>query len=183
MSIIRAPYERRSREIDVVQSRQGITERTVLFGVMLGSAVLPALHLATGLLDFANYTAPVWIVFLGVLSYALGIWLFWRSHKDLDRNWSASLEVRESHTLITHGVYQQIRHPMYSAIILMFLAQALFIANWLAGLSGLAAFAALYLTRVDQEERMLTEQFGDAYREYCRVSGRLIPKLGARLET
>ena len=33
---------------------------------------------------------------------------------DLGTNWSITLEVREQHRLISHGVYRRIRHPMYS---------------------------------------------------------------------
>jgi len=48
-----------------------------------------------------------------------------RTHKDLGRNWSVTLEVREQHALVTNGVYSRVRHPMYSAFWLWALAQAL----------------------------------------------------------
>ncbi len=44
------------------------------------------------------------------------LWLFWRSHADLGRNWSQAFELRKGHELITHGVYRVVRHPMYAAI-------------------------------------------------------------------
>jgi protein-S-isoprenylcysteine O-methyltransferase Ste14 len=40
----------------------------------------------------------------------LAVWLFWRSHADLGRNWSPSLELREGHELVTEGVYRYVRH-------------------------------------------------------------------------
>lgn len=54
----------------------------------------------------------------GVVCLAVGLWLFYRSHADLSTNWSVTLELRENHQLITHGVYRSIRHPMYSAFLL-----------------------------------------------------------------
>ena len=71
----------------------------------------------------------------------LSLWLFWRSHADLGKNWSVSLEVRQGHQLIKHGVYRSIRHPMYASIWLWCLAQGLLLENWLAGWYALVAFA------------------------------------------
>ena len=56
--------------------------------------------------------------------------MFRRSHKDLGRNWSISLEIREEHKLVTRGVYSLIRHPMYTAFLLMAVGQAFLISNW-----------------------------------------------------
>ena len=67
---------------------------------------------------------------------------------DLGGNWSATLEIRERHSLVTHGVYRRVRHPMYAAHWLWGIAQALLIQNWIAGVGGLLFFAPLYLLRV-----------------------------------
>src|SRR6266568_943304 len=92
-----------------------------------------------------------------------GLWLFYRSHADLGTNWSITLEVREGHRLITQGVYRGVRHPMYSALALYSVGQALVIPNWVAGLSNLVAFAVLIALRVGAEERMMAHQFGNEY--------------------
>jgi len=104
--------------------------------------------------------------------------LFYRSHADLGTNWSITLEVREQHRLITQGVYRRIRHPMYLALALYSIGQALVIPNWVAGPSNLIAFAILCALRVRAEERMMVEEFGDEYTAYSartkRLSGRLV---------
>jgi protein-S-isoprenylcysteine O-methyltransferase Ste14 len=110
-----------------------------------------------------------------VMLFAL--WLFWRSHADLGDNWSVSLEVRKEHRLITDGVYRFIRHPMYAAIFLFSLAQALLLPNWLAGWSALATFTVMYLVRTPREERMMCKVFPEEYREYMERTGRLFPRL------
>jgi protein-S-isoprenylcysteine O-methyltransferase Ste14 len=106
-----------------------------------------------------------------------GLWLFRRSHKDLGRQWSASLEIRESHQIVRAGVYRRIRHPMYASFWLWALAQAFLLPNAVAALSGLVAIAILFFTRIDYEERMLTEAFGDDYVAYMRETKRIIPGL------
>lgn len=96
---------------------------------------------------------------------------------DLGHNWSATLRIRPEHSLITHGVYRRIRHPMYTAHLLWAIAQGLLLANWLAGWIFLVAFVPLYLLRVPHEEQMMLEQFGQEYRTYMARTGRIIPRL------
>jgi protein-S-isoprenylcysteine O-methyltransferase Ste14 len=108
---------------------------------------------------------------------ALSIWVLWRAHADLGRNWSPSLEIPEGQSLVTNGIYHYIRHPIYASVLLSGLAQALLLQNWLAGLSGLAVFLLTYLLRVPREEQMMVETYGDAYRAYMNQTGGIIPRL------
>ena len=112
-----------------------------------------------------------------LLCLVAGLWLFYRSHADLGTNWSITLEVREQHRLITHGVYRRVRHPMYAALLLYSVGQALVIPNWVAGPSYLVAFAILFAFRVGAEERMMREYFGDTYEAYAARTKRLVPGL------
>jgi protein-S-isoprenylcysteine O-methyltransferase Ste14 len=68
-----------------------------------------------------------------------------------------------------------VRHPMYSAFFLWGVAQALLLPNWVAGFSGLVGFAILYFLRVGQEERLMLDTFGEAYRAYMSRTARLVP--------
>ena len=110
----------------------------------------------------------------------LGLWLFYRSHTDLGTNWSVTLQTREEHSLVTTGIYSRIRHPMYSAMFALGVAQALFLPNWIVGPAYLVSFGLLYVFRVRIEERMMLDRFGTEYEEYVQRTGRLIPRLGVR---
>jgi len=48
--------------------------------------------------------------------------------------------------------------------------------NWPAGWPVVPVFAVMYFIRIPLEERMMSDRFGDAYREYARRSGRLVPR-------
>ena len=175
INIIRAPFAKRNAANVVVEKKAVTTERALLALVALGASFIPLIHLATGLLAFANYQLPLWTVIAGALMLLPGLWLFWRSHADLGQNWSVTTELHEEQTLVTQGIYRRIRHPMYSAIWLLFLAQPLLVQNWIAGFAGPVAFGVMYFVRVPYEEAMMREKFGADYQAYMQRSGRLVP--------
>jgi protein-S-isoprenylcysteine O-methyltransferase Ste14 len=183
MGLIRAPYAKAARANAIADDRKTLTERLLLGAMWLTMVVLPLVHLATGVFAFADYALPVWARATGATLLVPFLWLFWRSHGDLGRNWSASLEIREEHGLVTGGVYDRVRHPMYAAIWLGSIAQALLIQNWIAGFLVLVAFAAMYLLRTPREEAMMRARFGAAYDIYAQRTGRIFPRLGKRAES
>ncbi|MEL6666781.1 MAG: protein-S-isoprenylcysteine O-methyltransferase [Pseudomonadota bacterium] len=177
MAMIRAPIAAKTNANEITQKTAVSVERGLLLLVSFGGTILPALHLTTGAFEFANYQLPNWAAYWGAGLLILGLWLFRRSHADLGQNWSVTTELRDGQKLITSGVYKTIRHPMYSAIWILFLTQPLFVHNWIAGVSGPIAFAAMYFIRVPYEEKMMRERFGEAYDDYCLRSGRVLPRV------
>ncbi|HZB38969.1 MAG TPA: protein-S-isoprenylcysteine O-methyltransferase [Beijerinckiaceae bacterium] len=175
--LIRYPFERKAKRVRVVAGARSTAERIGLAAGTLGLGVAPAIYVATGFPRAADYAARPWAVVLGTIVYAAALWLFHRSHKDLGRNWSITLEIRDQHRLVSNGIYGLIRHPMYSSFWLMALGQALLLPNWVAGLAGLVGFGVLYFLRVGHEERMMLETFGDEYRAYMARTKRIIPHL------
>jgi protein-S-isoprenylcysteine O-methyltransferase Ste14 len=144
-----------------------------------GLGILPALFVFSDILRFADYPIHFWQPWLGLLVFVFALWMFRKTHAQLGRNWSVTLEVRVDHSLITDGVYAHVRHPMYTAFWLWALAQAILLPNWIAGFAGILGFGTLYLFRVGREEEMLLETFGDEYRDYMRRTGRIIPRLSS----
>jgi protein-S-isoprenylcysteine O-methyltransferase Ste14 len=175
--VIRHPFQRRAKRVPVIRNGRTLSERIGLAAALFGLAILPGFYVATGLPEWANYPASMWAITAGGLVYCLALWVFRRSHKELGRNWSITLEIREQHKLVSTGLYSVIRHPMYTAFLLMGAGQALLLANWVAGLAGLFGFAILFILRVNKEERMMTETFGLEYRAYVERTKRLIPYL------
>ncbi|MEM7064842.1 MAG: protein-S-isoprenylcysteine O-methyltransferase [Cyanobacteria bacterium P01_B01_bin.77] len=175
--IIRSPYQREIKQNTIIDNRKTPLENGLLTFVFLGMVILPLIYICTPLFNFVNYSLPVWANVLGIVTFAIALYLFWRSHHDLGKNWSPTLQVRAEHTLITNGIYQSIRHPMYTAIWLWTIAQALLLTNWIAGLSGVITFGTLYFFRVGNEENMMLEQFGEQYQTYRQRTKRLVPFL------
>jgi len=174
MVAIRAPHGHRSRTVKVVKSRKGSLEVVLLILVWVGFFV-PIVWIATPVLASADYPLHPASLIAGSLMLALGLWLFHRSHADLGTNWSITLEVRESHRLVTEGIYRRVRHPMYLALFVYSVGQCLVLPNWLAGPSYLLAMLLLFTLRVGPEERMMREEFGADYDAYASRTNRLVP--------
>ena len=173
--VIRYPHVRRSRRTPVARSARGPREIALLLVSLTGLGILPLIYVATGFPRFADYPFRPIQAWLGVAVALASLVMFRLTHRALGRNWSVTLEVRESHKLITEGVYRRVRHPMYTAFWLWAVAQALLLPNWVAGLSGLFGFGTLYFLRVGHEERLMVEAFGDAYTDYMNRTGRIVP--------
>jgi len=174
---IRGVFIERTRSDDKVVSRMDGRDRAVILIVFLGSVLLPVVYLSTPWLAFADYRLPAFVPWCGVAIMGAALWLFWRSHADLGRNWSVTLELRDGHQLVKHGVYRSIRHPMYASIWLFSFAQGALLQNWLAGWSAVVTFAVMYFVRTPREERLMCEFFGQEYRDYMRQTGRVFPRI------
>ena len=112
---------------------------------------------------------------LGAVLFLQALLLLWRSHADLAGSFSPGLQIRKNHRLVTTGVYERIRHPMYAAHLLWATAQLLLLHNWIAGPAFLVASLPLYMARIPREEEMMEERFGDEYRRYAERTGRVLP--------
>ena len=174
--VIRAPYQKTWRAAVKTEQRISRTDRVLLFLLLVAGVILPLIYSLTNWLDFANYRLPTWMGWLGPVLLGCGVSVFARAHKDLKSNWSPTLQIFESHTLVTDGIYSAIRHPMYASQWLFSFAQILLLQNWLAGPIILVAYIPFYLLRVQAEEKMMLDTFGNQYREYMKRTGNVIPK-------
>ncbi len=173
--LIRLPHERRVRKNAIKATKRDATELTLLGISLTGLGIIPILYVFTGFPAFAERPFVPALAWFGILPGLASLWLFRRTHKELGRNWSVSLEVRDKHELITGGVYRYVRHPMYSAFFLWAIAQFFLLPNWVAGLSGIVGFGTLYTFRVGREEKLMLEAFGEQYRTYMQRTARVLP--------
>jgi protein-S-isoprenylcysteine O-methyltransferase Ste14 len=100
-----------------------------------------------------------WLGFcLGLASLALMAW----TQVELGTQWSAQLQLREEHHLVTTGPYARVRHPMYTAMFGWGIALALVTAHWIFVVLAVLSIAGL-IARVPREEQMMLEEFGGEY--------------------
>lgn len=173
--LMRLPHQIRSWKEPIRISRRSLADWMVITFMVLCNGAIPFAYVVAKVPRFANYPFIDTFAWIGTAIFLAALWLFYRTHHDLGRNWSMSLEIRQQHRLITQGVYTHVRHPMYLAFLMWGVAQALLLPNWIAGPAGLVGSLTLYVFRVRREERMMLLEFGDPYRAYMRQTTRIIP--------
>ncbi len=175
ITLIRKIYLRKlgCKKIDL--KRINLTE-IIMFALIGLAMISPLVFIFSQWLGFADYYLPDVIRWIGVILFISASWLLLRSHADLEKNWTFSLDSKDKHTLITEGVCRYIRHPMYTSHLLWALAQLLIIPNWIAGPSFLLFSIPFYMYRVPKEEKLLIKEFGKEYKEYMKRTGRIFPK-------
>ena len=128
------------------------------------------------LMAWSAVALPQWLRWTGVaLMIAGGALLVW-TFRSLGRNLTDTVVTRRDHTLVTHGPYRWIRHPLYTSAGLVTVGLSLAAANWFLLLAGGLAVALLVI-RTRTEERNLEARFGDAYRGYMKRTGRFLPRM------
>jgi protein-S-isoprenylcysteine O-methyltransferase Ste14 len=108
-----------------------------------------------------------------VTGAVLLLWTF----RSLGNNLTDTVVTRHHHTLVVHGPYHWIRHPLYDAVALFMVGMSLMAANWFILVTGVLVFCLL-VTRTRTEEKNLLARFGGSYRAYTERTGRFLPKGG-----
>lgn len=109
-----------------------------------------------------------------VLCFISTILLIW-SMSILGKNYSPFFDSYKPFTIVTRGPYSHIRHPIYTANLLVGLGFCLLSGSLWFIIITVASNVEMIRAMV-REEAFLKEKF-PAYREYCQKTKRLFPKI------
>jgi len=84
---------------------------------------------------------------------------------------------REKQTLKTDQLYGRMRHPSYTAMMIVILAYALTTHSWKAALVGLLTAWFGFQFRIHYEEKALAEQYGEEYESFRANSAMWLPRI------
>jgi protein-S-isoprenylcysteine O-methyltransferase Ste14 len=90
---------------------------------------------------------------------------------------SAGHYVLPGQEVVASGPYARLRHPMYFAVFLIWLALAVAFSSLATFLIAILYVIPGYWMYARSEERMMLDQFGEPYRAYQAKTGMLFPKL------
>lgn len=122
--------------------------------------VQQALHQLPGFLSIAFWLASV----------ALVLWTLSANHPG---NFNIRPEPKAHGHLVTTGPYRWVRHPMYSAVLLLAAGASAWLMNLIGALLWLALLGVL-ISKAHLEERWLVQRYPQ-YAEYQRGTWRLVP--------
>lgn len=142
--------------------------------VALSGIMFVAAFVVAGLnFRYAWVVMPAWAVWSAVALFLLSYIMYAEVLRE-NAYLSRTIEVQEGQKVIDTGLYGVVRHPMYTATILLFLSMPLVLAS-LPSFVIMLAYVPLIVKRIKNEERVLLEGL-DGYDEYCRkVRYRIIP--------
>ncbi len=111
---------------------------------------------------------------LGLALIIVGLIIMIIGQVTLRQNYSGTVAIRKDHQLITHGIYRFTRNPMYFGAIMLIIGLPVYSAS-LYGFFASLALIPVILNRIRLEEKLLSEEFQDAYQKYKETAKKLIP--------
>jgi protein-S-isoprenylcysteine O-methyltransferase Ste14 len=152
------------------QSAESRAERYCVwlaFLLMLVAGIFP--HLAA--LPGRRAREAAWAgVAVCAAALAFAIW----ARRTLGAEWSQDVELKQGHRLIVRGPYRLVRHPIYTAHLLMALGAAITFGTWL-GYAAVVSFFVGFRVKLAQEEELLSRNFPEEYPEYKKRTWALLP--------
>jgi protein-S-isoprenylcysteine O-methyltransferase Ste14 len=124
------------------------------------------------ILDF-----PGWLRWLGAILLFLGISLLGSAHYHLGKSFNSLVVAKEGHQLVTSGPYRWIRHPIYTAYLMNYVAGGLLASNLALTFLPVIFFSLMIINRIPREESLMREEFGQDYLDLEAQTGRLLPKI------
>ena len=122
---------------------------------------------------FGWVSFPKWAVIIGAVLFLLGYAMYAEVMRE-NAYLSRTVEVQEGQKVVDTGLYGIVRHPMYSATVLMFLSIPVILGSVIAFVIFLI-YPVLLAGRIKNEEKVLEEGL-EGYAEYKKkVKHRMIP--------
>ena len=114
-------------------------------------------------------TPKLFTILLGAIIFFLGTIVYFK--------WEIFWHKTYKGQLVTTGIFQYIRHPHYTSLLVIGFGLALFFYSLFALVIAILAVPIMIWSIID-EEKLLTRQYGDSYKDYMKqVPWRIIPKI------
>jgi len=130
-------------------------------------AWVPSLRISTA------YMVPTF--WLGIALMISGSLLRRHCFRMLGQSFTGDVRASSDQQVVTRGAYSILRHPSYTAGILLNAGVGIALGSWASALLMTAGSFAVYSYRIAVEERALSATIGEPYREFMSTRKRLIP--------
>jgi len=108
-------------------------------------------------------------IFLGISLFLFGTFVYFK--------WEIFWHKTFKGQLVTGGIFQHIRHPHYTSLLIVGFGLALFFNSIAALIIAIIAMPIMIWSIID-EEKLLIRQYGQEYKDYMKkVPWRIIPKI------
>jgi protein-S-isoprenylcysteine O-methyltransferase Ste14 len=167
--VVRSGYEG-AKDAD---SKDSGSINAILFGTSTASFLAYLLAFVKAGSFPNSWQLPLFVA--GVLMILLGSLLRRYCWRTLGDYFTGDVKAKADQPVIRSGPYRLVRHPSYTAAMIMFAGVGLALGNWLSLALLMIAAIAAYSYRVSVEERALLETIGAPYGAYMKECKRFIP--------
>lgn len=157
------PEQKSSSKRELYESLITRSLKVVIFLQLIGVSILP--------INPRFSIQPIGLLLIGI-----GITVSMLARKELDTNWTRGQEyqIKKQQSLVTRGIYQYIRHPIYSGMLIAIIGAELVAQSYLVIPFSILLFSLAYYAG-KREEQLLQHYFGKDYQRYMKRSAMLIP--------
>jgi protein-S-isoprenylcysteine O-methyltransferase len=162
------------RRNDAAASWQGDdADRSSTRLILIAYIVVVAINVVLAMTPIGRIP-PAWR-WLGIGMMIAGLALRAWAMTTLGTYYTRTLRTVGAQTVIDTGPYSVVRHPGYSASLLVWIGYASALGSWIATLLSIGVLGAVYVWRIDAEEALLRTSFGEQYATYEQRTKRLVP--------
>ncbi len=148
------------------------------FAFVLVQFALFALYIIDiNIIDY-SIVLPDWLKILLLITGLLAVLIITLGIIHLKDSLTPFPTPRKNSSLISHGIYRHVRHPIYTGIILITFAYGLFTTSFTRLIITIILFVVFYL-KSDLEEKLLLQKFPE-YKDYQKFTGRFFPRFGKK---
>ncbi len=161
---------------ELLQKRLGNKEKEVSqrWVVALSGLLFIASFIVAGLnYRYGWHSLPQWTVWMAVAIFLLSYLMYAEVMRE-NAYLSRTVEVQEGQKVVDKGLYGVVRHPMYTATILLFLSMPLILGS-IISFAIMVLYVPLIAIRIRNEERLLECEL-EGYTAYKqRVCYKVVP--------
>jgi protein-S-isoprenylcysteine O-methyltransferase Ste14 len=150
-------------------------DRGTFRALVIGSPLALIAAVAASFLPWLTIPYPVIAATAGTIMLVAGAVLRRYCFNALGNSFTGTVIVSPGQRIVQDGVYRFVRHPSYTAALLMFTGVGLALGSWISVVILFVVHCGLYGIRVAVEEKALRETVGEAYLAYSARTKRFIP--------
>jgi protein-S-isoprenylcysteine O-methyltransferase Ste14 len=120
---------------------------------------------------------PEGVLVAAIVIMPVSVWLGWRAILHLGKQWRIQAGLYSDHELVRTGPYEFVRHPIYVALLGMLIGTGLVVSWWPIVILAVLLFVAGIEIRIQAEDALLAERFGESFDNYRAAVAAYIPFL------
>ena len=161
---------------ELQKKETSVKNRAAVAIVAMGGFFLLELILGQRGIGMSGFSATAIdvLAIIGCVISVLGVALNLIARVQLGSSWSNNIVIYKDHSLVKTGLYSQVRHPLYSSILLIAFGLAVLYSNYLSLLLTIIIFIPLIRHRALSEEAVMRKHLA-GYEDYAKITPMFIP--------